>query len=405
MKFRTLAACIISFKTILAIITPLGYDFVLYMSAVISADRALSWSPWIIFARSVYAFWLWLPIDHGDTLRAIAAVPDKLLSGHFLLTALVKSPLILSDIAIALMIYKLAVASSDSIPLARKATLLWLVNPFTTLLGEMWGGVDILIVALTLASIALCIRGKRVVASATLGSAIALRLSPIIVWPAIAIWSLRNKSNSKDMLALGLAGMLGTVGYFYWLSQSNAQTNFFWQAFQIYTPVTQNFSPYVIEELYSFLSLAVLATLGVYFLALETWRMDAWDLVSLFSAGLLSLYSMATWNPTAFLWVMPYVALWHSRHPGKYPYLLIFFALLAFSLFTFYNSELSSGGLSFLFIPLKFVPYGLQLVMALQSGNILRQFFLDVQIRSVLAGFTLAYAFLIAWRTSIGRHF
>lgn len=107
-SFMAVVTSIILFKLLLATLTPLGYDYVLYMSAILENVNFGAWSPWMLMTRSVYGFWLSLPIDHGNLLRAMHLDPTLLLPSHYLLAALVKTPLLVSDIASTFLIYKLA---------------------------------------------------------------------------------------------------------------------------------------------------------------------------------------------------------------------------------------------------------------------------------------------------------
>jgi hypothetical protein len=78
-NFRFLVVLIMLFKSILTTLTPLGYDFVLYMTAVISNYATVSWSPSLVLMRYVYSLWLWLPIDHGNAIRALSTGASGLL--------------------------------------------------------------------------------------------------------------------------------------------------------------------------------------------------------------------------------------------------------------------------------------------------------------------------------------
>lgn len=66
--FKILIAIIIGAKAVLSAATPLGYDFVLYMTAAVGKDQSLSWSPWIVAVANMYSLWLDLPIAHGNAI-------------------------------------------------------------------------------------------------------------------------------------------------------------------------------------------------------------------------------------------------------------------------------------------------------------------------------------------------
>jgi hypothetical protein len=170
--------------------------------------------------------------------------------------------------------------------------------------------------------------------------------------------------------------------------------------FSTYTPVTQTFFEYTSSELYQLSVTPGFAVMGVtlyYLIAQRIFRKDAWTLVTMTLSGILLSYGLAEWFPTAFLWAMPLLAIFNSNE-GEYGYSVGFYAVLAIYLITFYNLLLSSAGVSVLFIPVDLVPFGKLLVDDIRSANILRQLGLDFQLRSILAGVSIAYSMLITWR-------
>jgi hypothetical protein len=399
-----LVASIMLLKFLLAALTPLGYDFVLYMAVISRNENFGAWSPWMIMAHYVYWFWLSLPIDHGNLLRAILLDPTQLLPSHYLLAALVKTPLLVSDMTATFLIYKLATKLSGSDTVARRATILWLANPFTTLFVEMWGSIDIIPVTLGLASIMFMIQGHVHRSAAAIAAGIALKISPIITWLALISWVHGRKLPKTvitDVFSLAVASVLGVTGYFYWLSQGRL-LNLTVQDFlgllesfyaSSYTPVTQTFAEnFPFPDAYLWTTVMIL--IAFYMLAAEIWpRMNS-ALISLALSGVLLMYALTDLFPPAFLWAIPLVALWHSKN-GKLAYPVVFYALLAIFLQTFYYAELTSTGLSFLFIPRNIIPMGNQLVAAAES-LFLRQYF-SLEIRSALSGAAFAYATCVAW--------
>lgn len=402
--FTVSVVSIILLKIILAALTPLGYDYVLYMSAILENVNFGSWSPWMFMARSVYGLWLSLPIDHGNLLRAMLLDPKLLLPSHYLLAALVKAPLLVSDIASTFLIYKLATRLGGADTVARRATMLWLANPFTTLFVEMWGSIDIIPVTLGLVSIMFMIQGRVHRSAAAVAAGIALKISPIITWLALISWVFGkklSKSTLTDIASLVVASVLGVIGYFYWLSQGqllNLSVQDFLALFESfyvssYTAVTQTFAEnFPFSDAYLWTTVMIL--IAFYMLAAEIWPRANRALISLALSGVLLMYALTDLFPPAFLWAIPLIALWHSKN-GKLAYPLVFYVLLAVFLQTFYFSELTSTGLSFLFIPRNIIPMGHQLVAAAES-LFLRQY-LSVQIRSALSGAAFAYAALVAW--------
>lgn len=396
-RFKVFVVSAIVIKILLATFTPFGHDFALYMGYVLLNNQVVPWSPWIVLTRTIYALWLWLPIEHGDTLAAFVG-SGKLLPGHYLLTALVKTPLLLSDVATGFLIYWLGFRLTNSVALGRKAAMLWFANPFASLFVEMWGSIDAIVVALALASIALTISGRTRLSAITLASGIALRMSPIVTWLALVAWVLRRKSSKWDICSIALAGPIGILCYLYWLSKGQLTYDFFFRDFSsfisTYTPVTQPFSEYVATGVsFSFvpLGLAVMLVTSFYLVAMEIWPRSDWSIVVLALSGILLLYGFADLSATAFLWAMPLIALWGSKNPSsKYP--LAFFLSAAIFLLFSYPLELTTTVGSFFFLG-QHVPPANWLAAAVKSLN------LGPEVRGMFSGVSIAYAISAAWKT------
>jgi hypothetical protein len=407
--FVSLVALIFAVKLILATITPYGFDFALYLSDVLIADPGVAWSPWIIMVGGIYNAWLWLPIHQND----VQALNQVMLGGqsaflmptHYLLTTLIKTPLILCDLASSFLVYKLAAKLSSSDLIGRRAALLWFVNPFATLFVEMWGSIDIIIIMLSLVSLLYMIKNRPRLSAFSLFSGIAIRLSPILTWASMVSWLVGQRSDRWRTRLIIVIGPLGIVAYLYWSSQAQILYNFIQfmtttQLFSAYTPVTQTFSEYTTSELHQLFvtpGLAVMAVTLYYLIAQRAFRKDGWTLVTMTLAGILLIYGFADWSPTAFLWAMPLLAIFNS-YEHKYSYSICFYGSLLLYLVAFYSLQLTSDGTSFLFIPVNIIPFGRILVAGLRSTIALRQVGLDVQVRSILAGVSIAYSMFLTWR-------
>ena len=395
--FLAVVIAIVLLKVVLAAITPLGYDFVLYMNAIVRGDTSLSWSPWIILAESIYSFWSWLPLEHGDLLRAING-GSGLLPSHYLLTALIKSPLILCDIITTLAVYKLATRLCNSTSSGRWAALLWLANPLTTLLVEMWGAVDIIPVMLNVGCITLIMFGRLRLSLLPLIAGIALKVSPILTWLALIVLGIRKSISRTDTLLVWAAGSAGLIGYLFWVSRGQGPeilTSNFSHVLDLfsvgeYTPVTQVFSEYYPSPGH----LVGFATTGVaafYMIAAGIWPKREIEFLPLALTGILILYGSADMFPTAFLWVIPLLAVWNIQE-ARFRWTALLYLMMGVFIFTFYSSALTPQS-SFLFIPHQLLPLSGDILV---SASKIPSLFLALQIRAALAGVALAYAALVA---------
>jgi hypothetical protein len=313
---------------------------------------------------------------------------------------MVKAPIIIADLLTALLTGRLSRTLGSSDKVAKSVALFWLANPFVTFLGEMWGSLDVILVFLTVLCVALVLSGRQVAAALPLAVATALRLSPIVAWLGIVIWVVRNSKSYVSTTAIILSGPVGVLGYLFWIGRGQLSTVLdLGPLLSTYSPVTQPLYQYVSNELFSYSPVggfAVASVLIASFLALEMWRMKGWSLISLLAMEFLLLYGFAIWPPTAFLWVMPYLALWHTRNRGKLPYLALLFAAFAVSILIFNSAEITSNRQSFLFIPLTLLPLARQLLAGIESTSILIP--ISFLIRSLIVGIIVAYACMIFWK-------
>jgi hypothetical protein len=200
------------------------------------------------------------------------------------------------------------------------------------------------------------------------------------------------------------------AAYLYWSSQAQILYNFVQfmtntQLFSTYTPVTQTFSEYTTSELYQLFvtpGFAVMVVTLYYLIAQKTFRKDNWTLVTMTLAGVLLVYGFADWFPTAFLWAMPLIAVFNSCE-DNYRYSACFYGSLLLYIVTFYSLLLTSDGISVLFIPVDLIPFGKIVLAGLRSAIVLRRAGFDFQIRSILAGVSIAYSMFLTWRILMRR--
>ena len=393
----------VALKVVLAALTPLGFDFIDSLHLATSGNSDLASSPWILFVRGVYLFWLWLPIQHSYVRMTASTLIS---SSYCLLTVMVKAPIVICDLLTALTIYRLSSSlRADGHRIAKYATTLWLANPYVTFLGEMWGSIDVILVFLTILCVALVISSRRIAASFPLALAIATRLSPIVAWLGILVWVLRKPRRSyKETLALGLAGPVGVLGYLFWLTRGQlGKVLDMSSLLSTYSSVTQPFYQYTSLEVFSYsrvFGFAVASVLFAALLAWETWPLTKSNVIGLLAVEFLLVYSFAVWAPTAFLWVMPYLALWHAQKRGRSFYLLSFLAAISVSVLVFNSGEITSNG-SFLFIPRGIVPFGEQLASIIRATIVLSPIL--PLIRSLIVGFMIVYAVIIFHSALVSR--
>lgn len=400
-KLTLLGSSIFALKFVLAALTPLGYDFIQYMAMVASGDNVvawLSWSPWVMLTHYIYTVWLAIPVDHGDFMAAITTNPNALIPSHYLLTALVKAPLILADAVSTILVYRLGVRLSGSNSLGEKAATFWLTNPFTTLFVEMWGSIDILLIALTLVGIELAVRSRDRLSATALASAILLRISPVVTAAALAVWCKRMNPARKRWLLFVVGALLGMAGYVYWITQGNVVNLIDLlhnpPYYSVYIAVTFRLLEYRIIES-NLGGFAVITVTLYYLVAAHIWPKTDQAIISLTLCGYLLLYGFAEWLPPAFLWAVPFITLW-SLIAHEKRFAATFHALLALYIVLLYGPTLLTNGSSILFVPVQWQSsYGLlsQTVETVWGGAGAAALpYLESVMRAIMAGFCVAYA-------------
>ena len=402
-KFRLLVISIALLKFLLAAVTPLGFDYVLYMLDVVTGAPAVSYSPWIILVRGIYSFWLWLPVQHGNLLAVmkapaeflVIAYPHQLVPSFYLLSALVKTPLVLSDLSCAVLIWRLTLFLTDSRVAARSAAVLWLSNPLVSFFVEMWGSIDVILITLSMVSIYLIVRERTKLSGVALACGIALRASPLISWLALLVWIVRKKDSRTNILLFVASAPLALLGYLFWISQGAAflGTLNFLQAIgpAVYNPVEQSFLQYSVTRSTFDIGFAVIAIVAYCLLAAHVWPTKNQAIVGLCLSVTLLVYAFAYWVPPAFLWAMPLIAIRDSAKTRAARYSPVYYVILFVYVVTSYNLVVTTSGSSLFFIPTSLVPDGNALSLALaQFFDILWP--LRVQVLSVVAGFSFVYA-------------
>jgi Gpi18-like mannosyltransferase len=118
-------------------------------------------------------FYHWLSMVLHVQAIPVDSLPDELNPGWgikyipgMLFNSIIKIPLIVSDFAVAVLMYKMAEELTRKENLAERAAALWFLNPFLIWISAGWGMFDTLPTLFTVASLLFLIR-KRVKASAT----------------------------------------------------------------------------------------------------------------------------------------------------------------------------------------------------------------------------------------------
>ena len=159
---------------------------------------------------------------------------------RFLYYFLLKQPMVLADVGVALVLVKMLVFSGNA-GLAKRAYLAWLYFPLGIIISSIWGQLDSLALLLTLLSIYYLLQSKPLSSAIMLGLSIYLKTLPIILLPVILMQNqtVRNRSRySTTTLSIPILGTLIPAFLLSWGYQG-MYNNF---AFQVVIPRTGEMS-------------------------------------------------------------------------------------------------------------------------------------------------------------------
>ncbi len=168
------------------------------------------------------------------TYRFYALLGDP---SRFLYYFLLKQPMVVADVGVAVLLAKLILLSGDKRS-ARTAFLVWLYFPLGIIISSMWGQLDPLSLFLSLLAIYYFVSSKWLPSAAMLGLSIYLKTLPVVFLPVLLLraqTTTRNKLGySLVSLAIPLLGTLLPVLAFGWGYQGT-YNNF---SFQVAIPST-----------------------------------------------------------------------------------------------------------------------------------------------------------------------
>jgi len=105
-----------------------------------------------------------------------------------LFNTLVKIPFLISDLAVAILLYKIVGENAGNRNLALKASALWFLNPYLIWISSGWGMFDSIPALLSLTSLYLLLKKKIGLSSASLAGAVAYKLYPLLFLVPVAFY-------------------------------------------------------------------------------------------------------------------------------------------------------------------------------------------------------------------------
>ncbi len=148
------------------------------------------------------------PFLFGVTYRLYLALGEP---SRFLYYFLLKQPIIISDVATAIVLFRMIRLSKNS-DLGRTALLVWLYFPFAILVSSVWGALDPVALLLILLAAYYFTTSKHVASASLLGLAIFLKTLPVVALPVLLMQSGTglNRRLSYAAISLGIPAV-GTL--------------------------------------------------------------------------------------------------------------------------------------------------------------------------------------------------
>jgi hypothetical protein len=130
---------------------------------------------------------------------------------RFLYYFLLKQPMVLSDVAVGLVLARIALHSLGS-ERARGVLKIWMLFPYAIIVSSVWGALDPFALFLILASVYYFQQGRTTLSGLTLGLAIYLKTLPVIALPVLLIQPKPSFTEKLQLSSLALLiPVLGTL--------------------------------------------------------------------------------------------------------------------------------------------------------------------------------------------------
>jgi uncharacterized membrane protein len=117
---------------------------------------------------------------------------------------IVKIPFLISDVLIALILYKIVGEFTGKKPLAQSAALLWFLNPFVIWISASWGMWDTLPALFSLAAMYLIIKRRFALSAVSLSLGVAAKLYPAVFLVPLIFYLYKTSNPNLRLRNLGV---------------------------------------------------------------------------------------------------------------------------------------------------------------------------------------------------------
>jgi hypothetical protein len=319
---RTLLIVLISAlvlaKVVLAVVTPASVDVYSYLQLATRKDPTFSSSPWTYLYNGTLAAWMMLPIAHPPVER-IWSSPSILMSPSLhLLVFMTKLPMLVADLAVALVLHLLGRRLFPGSKAAWYVALVWLANPYVTFVNEMMAATDIIPTFATVLAIYLLYARKYLFGILSMAAAIITKLFPVFFVPGFVYLARSNKVRSTKLIVYIVVGFLAFLAYAFWalLGKNIVFLN-------LENPITQSITEFVLVRqsgslAYNygagdFLGIATFCLVLAYLVIFEFRPSRFTDPVRLVLLVFLVYLAFLDIQFQFVIWVVPFLTIEHFR--------------------------------------------------------------------------------------------
>jgi Gpi18-like mannosyltransferase len=385
--FLVLMAAAVIAKLLLSAFAPASYSL---KDIIAWIDGSVSLGPWVALDAQIYDFWRSFTLSDATASSWWLASPATMSSNLRLLSLLLRLPSLMFDVGIAIVLYFL-VAKHASARQARFASLLWFLNPYTTMAVELLAVPDAAVAFLTVVAVFLFDRKRIVLGSLFLAIGIAVKLYPILLLPAMLVYlRYRLATRRRSEFALIFLSLLGLAGYLAWDFQLGAALVVY--VLTEYTPVTQPLNALFDYIVATHISPAAIALIGLYF---GIWLFcKSSQITDTILPIFLVYYVFSTPYPQYYIWALPFmildIVLLRRRHLAV---LTVFLAFVCGYWFLSSAGFLTPSGYSLLLFPLdaQNLPWYSQGIVSFMKSSVTGVLLVPV-LYAGLAAMTFIYA-------------
>jgi hypothetical protein len=336
----------VALKVLVSMVVPIGFD--LRDMFLMAMGQIRISGPWILIESQMLSVWQSLtqtaPIPFAWWDKPPSSMPATLQ----LLSLLLRLPALTADLAVAAVLY-LIVKKTSSAELARFASLLWFLNPYTFFAVEILGVPDVAAILMVALATLLMPYKRTAVSAIAFAGGVALKLFPLFLLPAFLILPSGVRDRGWRYVVLWIfMSLLGFLAYYDWalIGGVGAPVG--------YSPIAQPLNAFFTALPASRISIALAALVVLYFWTYEFAKGRDLIISDLILPILLIYFTFSDPYPQYFVWALPFmildIALVNRRH---LPLLAVLIAVLFGNWFFFSQGFLAPDGYSFLLFPLQ----------------------------------------------------